>query len=112
MKSLSGASFFRTFELLVGTSNPGLKADQWTIDDVRFEYAKHGFGDATHCFAIEVFTLSRPGRRGWKLMVVKEHWWDGGYKRVIKELGWSRPLDGRRFDIMTWLRARAVELQR
>ncbi len=33
MKTLSDSSFFRTFDLLVGASNPRQKLDNWTIDD-------------------------------------------------------------------------------
>ena len=104
MKSLSSASFFRVFDLLVGETNPGQKLDGWRVDDVRFERERHSFSGRTHCFAIDVFTVSRPGRRSWALTVVKEYWWDGGHKRSIKTLNWSKPLEGNRRDIMAWLR--------
>jgi hypothetical protein len=111
MKTLSSASFFRVFDLMVGTGNPGLKLDRWTIDDVHFERERHSFSGRTHCFVIELFMLSRPGHRGWKLIVAKEHWWDGDYKRVIKELHWARPCEGNRRDIMTWLRRQEIAAQ-
>jgi hypothetical protein len=111
-ENLSSASFFQVFDLLVGNGNPGLKLDRWTIDDVYFERERHSFSGRTHCFVIELFVLSRAGRRGWKLIVAKEHWWDGDYKPVIKELRWSRPAEGSRRDIMAWLRAQEIDLQR
>jgi len=55
MKSLSSASFFRTFDLLVGVSNPGLKQDRWKVEDVSCVRERHGFNGGTHCFAIEIF---------------------------------------------------------
>ena len=112
MKSLSGTSFFRLFDLLVATSNPGLKLDRWAIDDVHFERERHSFSGRTHCFSIEVCMLSRPGRRRWTLMVAKEYWWEGGHKRAIKALRWSRPIEGSRRDIMAWLRTKETVLQR
>ena len=41
MKTLASASFFRVFDLLLGTSNPGLRLDAWEIGDVRFEHERH-----------------------------------------------------------------------
>jgi hypothetical protein len=112
MKTLSSPSFFRTFDLLVGTSNPGLKADQWTVDDVRFTREKHSFSGGTHCFVMEIFFLTRPGRHGWEFMVAKEHWWSDGHKRIIKTLRWSQRTGGEAKNLMTWLRAQEAALQR
>lgn len=112
MKSLSGNSFFRLFDMLTATSNPGLKLDRWAVDDVRIERERHSFSGRTHCFAIDVFMLSRPGRRSWTLMVAKEFWWDGGHKRAIKMQGWSRSIDGSRREIMAWVRGQEIDLQR
>jgi hypothetical protein len=105
MKTLSGSSFFRVFDLLIGETNPGQKMDGWKAGDVHFERERHNFSGHTHCFAIDVFTVSQPGRRHWTLMVVKEYWWDGGHKRSIKTLNWSRPIEGSHRDIMAWFRA-------
>ncbi len=112
MKTLSGPSFFRTFDLLVGTSNPGLKADQWAVEDVQFTREKHSFSGGTHCFVVEIFFLSRPGRHGWEFMVAKEHWWNDGHKRFIKTLRWSQRTGGEAKNIMTWWRAQETALQR
>jgi hypothetical protein len=112
MKNLSGAAFFRVFDLLVGIGNPGFKLESWTVGDVRFERERHSFSGRTHCFIIELCVLTHPGRRGWKLVVAKEHWWTGDYKRVLKELRWSRDTEGSRRDILAWLRAQQIALER
>jgi hypothetical protein len=112
MKSLSGTSFFRLFDMLAATNNPGLRLDRWAVDDVRFERERHSFSGRTHCYAIDVFMLSRPGRRSWTLMVAKEYWWDGDHKRAIRMQSWSRPIEGSRRDIMAWLRGQEIDLQR
>lgn len=100
------------FDLLVGTSNLGLELDQRTIDEVRIERERHSFSGRSHCFAIEVYLLSRSGRQSWTLMVTKEYWWDGGHKHAIKTFRWSQPTHGSRRDILTWLRAQEITLQR
>jgi hypothetical protein len=41
MKSLSGTSFFRLFDMLATANNPGLRLDRWAVDDVRFERERH-----------------------------------------------------------------------
>jgi hypothetical protein len=112
MKSLSSTSFFRVFDLLVGETTPGQKSDGWQVDDVRFERERHSFSGRTHCFAIDVFTISHPGRRSWGLTVVKEYWWEGGHKRSIKTQNWSRPINGSRRDIIAWFRAHEDAFQR
>jgi hypothetical protein len=104
MKTLSGSSFFRLFDLLLGETDRAQNSVEWLIDDVRFVRERHSYSGRSHCFAVDVFTLSRPGRHRWALMVVKEYWWDGGHKRSIRTQAWSRPIEGRRRDIMAWLR--------
>ena len=108
MKSLSSPSFFRVFDLLVGTSNPGLKLDHWTIDDVRCTRERHSFVGVTHSYSIDVVSLTRTGR--WQLLVAKEYWWTGDHKRSIKMPRWCQPTAGSRREIMTWLRTREAEL--
>ena len=111
MKNLSGTSFFRLFDMLAASGNPGLRLDRWAVDDVRFQRERHSFSGRTHCFAIDVFILSHPGRRSWTLMVTKEYWWDGDHRRAIRMQSWSRPLAGSRRDIMAWLCGQEIDLR-
>jgi hypothetical protein len=112
MKNLSGPSFFRTFDLLVSTTNPGLKLAHWGIDGVDCERQRHSFTGRSHGFAVEIFTLTRPGARGWTLMVIKEYWWAGEESKALKSLHWSRPIRGRRGDVIAWFRAQETALER
>jgi hypothetical protein len=112
MKTLSSASFFRVFDLLVGTSNPGLRLDAWDIGGVRVEHERHGYSGRSHCFAIEVFLLIRPGRRGWELIVAKEYWWDGGHRRSIRTSRWSQLIGGSRREVLAWWREQEHALER
>jgi hypothetical protein len=102
MKTLSSSSFFRAFDLMIGTSNPGMKADTWETGGVRIARERHSYSGHFHCFAIDVFLLMRPGRSGWELIVAKETWWNGGHKSAIKTLRWSHPTAGSRRDILAW----------
>ncbi len=105
MRNFAGASFFRLFELLLGSSNRGLKRSRWTHGGVEFERERHSMTGPQHGLAVEIFTLRRPGRHGWSLLVVKEYWWAGEDSKAIKSLRWARPTGGRRADILNWLRA-------
>ncbi len=110
MKTFSSASFFRAFDLLVSTSNPGLKQDRWKVDDVHFTRERHSFSGGSHCFAIEIFFLARPGRHSWELMVAKENWWKAGETRVVKAFCWSQRTGGDSKSILAWLRTQEKAL--
>jgi hypothetical protein len=112
MKSLARPSFFRLFDLLISHTNPGLKLSRWTFDGVEFERERHSFMGPRHGVAIEIFTLTRGGRRGWTLMVTKEYWWVGKESKALKTLRWARPTSGQRADIMSWLRTQEAALER
>jgi len=104
MKSLARPSFFRLFDLLVSITNPGLKRPHWTHDGVDFERERHSTMGPRHGFVIEITTLTRQGRRGWSLMVIKEYWWVGEESKALKNLRWARPISGQRGDILSWFR--------
>ena len=112
MKSLQRPSFFRMFDLLLGTTNPGFKLSRWTHDGVEFERERHSFSSPRHGLTIEIITLTRNGRRGWSLMVTKEYWWVGADSKPFKNLRWARPLGGLRSDLFAWLRAQEAALER
>ncbi len=112
MKSLQRPSFFRMFDLLLSTTNPGFKRLRWTHDGVEFERERHSFSSPKHGLTIEIITLTRSGRRGWSLMVTKEYWWVGAESKPFKNLRWARPLDGQRSDLFAWLRAQEAALER
>jgi hypothetical protein len=99
------------FDLLIGTSNPGMKLDAWEVGGVQFERSRHSFSSRSHSFSVDIFMLTRPGIRGWQLLVTKEYWWAGRHKRPIKTQRWSQPIGGSRRDIMTWLREREQALE-
>jgi hypothetical protein len=112
MKSLARPSFFRLFDLLLGTTNPGLRLSQWTHDGVEFERERHSFTGPRHGLAIEIFILTRAGRRGWSLMVTKEYWWAGAESKAFKNTRWARPLSGQRGDLFSWLEQQEAALER
>jgi hypothetical protein len=112
MKSLASPSFFRLFDLLISTTNRELKLLRWVHDGVEFERARHSSMDPNHGLAIEIFTLTRTGRRGWTLMVIKEYWWAGKESKPLKNLRWARITNGQRSDAFTWLREQEVALER
>jgi hypothetical protein len=112
MKSLARPSFFRVFDLLLGAANPGLKLSSWVHDGVSWERERHSFSGPKHGLSIEIATLTRPGKRGWSMMIVKEYWWIGTESKALKSLRWAKPVAGQRSDIMGWFRAQESSLDR
>ncbi len=112
MKSLAQPSFFRVFDLLLGATNPGLKLSSWTHDGVAWERERHSFTGSKHGQTIEIVTLTRPGRHGFSIMIVKEYWWVGKENRAVRAVRWAKPIDGERREIMNWFRAQEAALDR
>jgi hypothetical protein len=112
MKSLAHPSFFRVFDLLLGMTNPALKLSSWTHGGVAWERERHSFTGAKHCQTIEIVTISRTGKTGWSVMVVKEYWWAGKESKAVKALRWAKPIAGQRGDIMNWFRVQQAALDR
>jgi hypothetical protein len=110
MKNFARPSFFRLFDLLLSLTNPGMKRSHWMHDVVEFERERYSVTVLKHGFAIEIFTLTRPGSRGWSLMVTKEYWWAGADSKALKNVRWARPISGRRGDILSWLRAQEAKV--
>lgn len=112
VKNFASPSFFRTFDLLMSITNPGSKLTHWTHDGVEWVRERTSIAGRTHSFVIEVITLTRAGRRGWCLMVTKEHWWAGEATEAIRSGRWARPLAGRRKDIIEWFHKHELEIDR
>lgn len=112
MKSFGDPAFFRLFDLLVSLTNRGLTRPHWTHGGVEFERERLSVTGAKHGLAIEIFTLTRAGRRGWSLMVIKEYWWVGEESKALKNLRWARALSGQRGDILSWLRSQEAAIGR
>jgi len=105
MKNLVRPSFFRFFELLLSTTNPGLKLTRWSFDGVDFIRERHSFHGPEHGLTIDIVTLTRAGKRGWKLMVTREYWWIGAQVKPLRTQHWARAIGGQRTEMMAWLRA-------
>lgn len=112
MKNLAQPSFFRVFDVLLGAANPGLKLTSWNHNGATWERERHSFNGATHGQSIEIVTVSRSGKRGWRVMVVKEYWWAGQESRAIKSLRWAKAINGQSSDILAWFRGQEAVLDR
>jgi hypothetical protein len=112
MKGLAHPSFFRVVDLLLAGTNPGLKLSSWTHDGVAWQRERHSFSGPAHGLSIEIVTLNRPGRAGWRVMIVKEYWWAGSEGKALKALRWAKLLGGQRTELLNWLRAQEASLGR
>jgi hypothetical protein len=110
MKNLAHPSFLRIFDLLFGAGNPGTKLSSWSYRGVLWERERHSFSGPKHGLSIEIVTVSRPGKHGWSLMVVKEYWWAGNENKALKSRHWIKPIAGRSGDILDWFRAQEKTL--
>jgi hypothetical protein len=107
VKTLASRSFFRTFDLLLAAANPSMMLSE---DGVTCARERHSFGGGTYNFAVEVVTMTQPGRQGWTLMVVKEFWWTGDRERDLRSTRWAQLLSGRRNDAIAWMRKQEERL--
>jgi hypothetical protein len=111
MKSFASPSLFRVVDLLLAKSNPHLKLSKWKHEELDCERERHSFNGSNHSFAIEVTRLTRPGRHGWSLMVVKEFWWAGNQGRELRSSHWAQLMSGSRNDALAWLREQERSLE-
>ncbi len=110
MRTFGDPAFFRVFDLMLSLTNPASKRSHWRHDGVDFERERHSVTNPRYGLAIEIFTLTRPGRRGWSFMVIKEYWWAGEESKALKNLRWARPISGQRTDVLSWLRAQESKI--
>jgi hypothetical protein len=110
VKTLASRSFFRTFDLLLATANPSTMPSCWSEDGVACTRERHSFGGGAYNFTVEVVTMTRPGRQGWTLMVVKEFWWTGDREKDLRSTRWAQLLSGRRNDVIAWMRKQEERL--
>jgi hypothetical protein len=91
MKNFTSPSFFRLFDLLMSTHNPDFRRSRWTLDGVACTRERHSFTGQQYKFALEIFTFTRTGKRGWRLMVAKEYWWIGRGQQGLESLAVGMP---------------------
>lgn len=112
MKSFASPSFFRVFDQLMASTNRNLTQSSWSIDGVECERDRHSFTGPKYGVTLEVFTLTRPGKHGWGLMVVKEYWWAGKEMDTMRMPHWAKLNSGQRSDVLDWFRAQELELEK
>ncbi|MFY9641663.1 MAG: hypothetical protein WCD20_13330 [Rhodomicrobium sp.] len=111
MKSFASPSFFRVFDLLLSSANPGMKLSRWTMDGVECDHVRHSFSGPMHGFVIEIFTLTHPGKRGWSLMVVKEFWYAGKDHDTGRMPHWAKLTGGDRANVLSWFRKQEASIE-
>ena len=111
MKSFASPSFFRVFDRLMNATNHNLTLSQWSIDGVECERDRHSFTGPKYGLTIEVFTMTRPGKRGWSLIVVKEYWWAGKEMDTMRMPHWAKLNGGQRSEVIEWFRVQEHALE-
>jgi hypothetical protein len=112
MKCFASLSFFRTFDVLLSTSNPGKERSRWKFDGVESERERNSLASPNYSVALEIFTLMLPGRDGWRLIVIKKFWWAGTQKDPLKSIRWARQLGGGAGSAIAWFRRQQAAIER
>ncbi|MEZ5921300.1 MAG: hypothetical protein R3C60_08095 [Parvularculaceae bacterium] len=108
MKSLSDAAFFRAFDALIDAGNPGLKKAAWSHAGARFERERLSLSNPRYSATLDLVTVSKSG---WSLLVSKEFWRSGDDRDLIRNARWTKPLKGKRADILAWFKAEEKTLR-
>ena len=105
MKGFASTAFFRVFDRAIRPSDPLKGEERWTVDGVAWRHERHSYKGPEHQFAIDVFTGTRPGKKGWTVMVVTEGWWAPGRTDPVRAHQWARLMSGSRTEALAWFQA-------
>ena len=103
MRTFADTSFFRLFDGLLGEARPDLRSTAWSHRGVDWIRERHTFNGRGAGFAIDQHVITRSGRDGWSLLIVRESWWDG-HDKPLRSTQWAKPLSGSRASLLRWLR--------
>lgn len=110
MKRIGDASFFRVIDRLFGTTAKDAHTVEWTIDGVTCRRERHSYAGPHYSFAVEATTCTKAAQPDWTMIVVKEYWWKGSRREVIKSQQWANLVSGRRADLMAWMNRQKTTL--
>lgn len=110
MRRIGDPSFFRVLDRVIGNAVKDTQAVAWTIDAVTWQRERHSYSGAAYSFATEVITGTKSARPGWSIIVVKEYWWKGGKREVLKSHQWASLAEGSRTDLFAWLNRQDARL--
>ncbi len=107
MRGVNDRKFLIRWQMLHQATCPNPTATGWRVGDVEWRKQRLNLAGGDFTLSLDVHRLSRnPARAGgWVLLVVVEHWWDGG-QAVIKSANWARVLEGNAKAVLAWMRER------
>jgi hypothetical protein len=103
VRTFADPSFFRLIHTLIGEANSDLRFKTFAHRGANWNRERHSFSGAGCGFAVDRYLISKPNPNGWRLLFVKEIWWDENDK-TIRSTEWAKPLSGDRSKILEWLR--------
>lgn len=107
MRRIGDNAFFREFDRMLGPSLRDTAANAWTIQGVRWCRRRHSFACPAYSSVTEVITGESLSSSAWSVLVVREHWWKGGGREVLRSNQWASLLSGRREQLLDWLETAA-----
>jgi hypothetical protein len=66
---------------------------------------RHGHYGPDYSLTTDVTLVSREGREGWKLMVVRDAWWIEDGRDPIKSREWLQLMSGKRASVLSYFNA-------
>ncbi len=99
---LGDTKFFNLFALIVSTTNPDRACHAWQVGPVAWTRQRSSLNGPHYSFQIEIHTLVRSGRRGWRIVVAHETWWADGKRDPFRNGQWVHVSQGARKDVERW----------
>jgi hypothetical protein len=112
MKTLAGHALFRLFDRVIRPANYLDGAPTWSKDGVDWSHVRHSFRGVNYGFSVDVFTGTRPGKKGWTVMLVREGWWTGPRPDPIRTPQWANLIAGNRADALAWFQSQEIPMTR
>lgn len=109
MKGFASTSFFHVFNNIVRPTDPRSAAYNWTVDGVDWTHTRHASRNADYQFSIDVYLGRTPGKKGWRVMIVRESWWAGGKTDPVKNVQTAHFLSGDRKEALAWFRRQELQ---
>jgi hypothetical protein len=111
LKSFADNSFLLLFEEILRRDKPKDNPDTWSANGVDWRHARHAYESNGYGFTVQTYEVINPAKRGWYLLVVKDHWWAGRNGDVIRTGHWAKVLRGERAAVMAWLKSQQREIE-
>lgn len=108
MRRIGDTAFFRDLDRVLGPSLRDTATNGWTVQGVRWTRQRHSYACPAYTFVNEVITGESTVPAAWAVLIVKEYWWKGGGREILRSNQWASLLSGKREHLTDWLKEAAA----